>query len=176
MSDRPTPDELRARFYKAIGNPEAIILMTPTREAREVPLGWEHPMENGNYIPLYPYVHREPQFEHLGVWGEREAYEREKAVMMPDITDLAPEQIGIAAYETRTDGTPLSPTFPNTPEGRFELLKYCSENKPITPGFGNLQPKMANIAEWGSVLFGEDVLIDAKTGEVKLIGEEGKKS
>lgn len=172
MSDRPTPDELRARFYRALGDPEARILMTPTRELRHVPIGWVHPKDGEDYRPLYPYIHREPQFEHLGMRGEREAFEEEKHFMMPDISNLAPEQIGIATYENRTDGTPITPTFPNTPQGRFDLLKYCVGNVPITQGFGNVKPKMGDIAEWGAVLFGEDVLIDAKTGKVKLLGKK----
>ena len=34
----------------------------------------------------------------------------------------------VVAYETTSEGTPISPPFPNTPEGRLELVRYCASH------------------------------------------------
>ena len=34
----------------------------------------------------------------------------------------------IAAYETTSEGTPISPAFPNTPAGRLALINFCAAN------------------------------------------------
>ena len=43
---------------------------------------------------------------------------------MPD----AGNETAIVAYETTSEGTPIPPSFPDTPEGRLDLVRYWAEN------------------------------------------------
>lgn len=67
-----------------------------------------------------------------------------------------PETAGaaeIAAYETTSEGTPISPAFTDTPEGRLELVRYCAEHATT------LGQHRAGSAAWAAVLFGEHATI-----------------
>ncbi len=61
----------------------------------------------------------------------------------------------IAAYETTTEGTPISPAFPNTPEGRRDLVAYCAEHAFV---FGH---QRAGGEAWAAILFGEGATVDS---------------
>lgn len=102
------------------------VVFIPGREVRRIPAGWQHPTNSGKYIPLLP---------------------RE----MP--TDEGPAEI--AAYETVSEGTPISPAFPGTAEGRLALVRYCSEHCFV---FGD---KKAGMEAWAAVLFGQGAVVTA---------------
>jgi hypothetical protein len=55
----------------------------------------------------------------------------------------------IIAYETMSEGTPISPAFPDTPEGRLGLLRHCAAHATT---FGKHR---AGIEAWAAILFGE---------------------
>jgi len=107
------------------GARHAEISFIANREVRTVAKGWRHPKDaEGRYTPLLPE-------------------------QMPDVTD-GPERAWIVAYETTTEGTPISPAFPNTAEGRVALTAYCARNSK-TWGLHT-----ADEEAWAVVLFGQD--------------------
>jgi hypothetical protein len=98
------------------------------REVRIVLKGWRHPKTaEGRYAPLLPE-------------------------QMPDVTE-ALKRAWIMAYETTTEGTPISPSFPNTPEGRVALTQHCAEH--ATTWGGHTTDSEA----WAVVLFGQDAAV-----------------
>ena len=113
------------------------IMFVGSREARLIPEGWQHPKdEQGRYIPEIP-THDVAQDGLLiycmaGVYGER-----------PD------DDAEIVAYEAVSEGTPISPAFPNTPQGRLDLVRYCAEH--LTT-FGSHK---ADAEAWAAILFGD---------------------
>ena len=112
------------------------IMFVGGRELREIPQGWEHPRdENGRYIPLLP----------AGYVGDEEPVPADK--IMPDAQWRILREI--VAYETVSEGTPISPAFPDTPEGRLDLLRYCAEH---CTTFGDHQ---ADAEAWAAILFGD---------------------
>jgi hypothetical protein len=115
------------------------IRFIPNREVREIPCGWQHPKDaNGRYVPLLPFGYQ--------VDDERAPIDR---MMPPPLGDIE-----IAAYETTTEGTPISPGFPDTPEGRRGLIAYCTEHETV---FGDAH---AGFEAWAVVLFGEGATVD----------------
>jgi hypothetical protein len=145
------------------GRPIAIA----NRELRYVPTGWSHPRDKtGCYIPLYSRPrHKELEGEIADrlVEGDVQIAQDVLDEYMPDFSDVPEDQLGVCAYETSTEGTPISPVFPNTPDGRFALAKYCSEHETI---FATYQ---ASIQTWVQVLFGDHrALVDIKSGRVIL--------
>ena len=101
-------------------------------EAREIPRGWQHPMdEHGLPVPLLPHGY---------AGDDAEFYET-----MP-----APTAYGeITAYETCSEGTPVSPAFPNTAEGRLALVGWCAANEKL---FGK---HLVEVEAWVAILFGD---------------------
>lgn len=109
------------------------IAFVPNREVRRVPKGWRHPLdERGSPIPLLPE----------GAWEHDSGIPREEC--MPD----AYGETNIMAYETVSEGTPISPPFPNTPEGRVGLLEHCAKHATT---FGD---HTADVEAWAAILFG----------------------
>lgn len=106
----------------------AEIALIANREVRVVPSGWRHPKRASRYVPLLDNG-------------------------MPAVAGLAPEQTRILAYETTTEGTPISPAFPNTPVGRLRLLRYCAENAMAWGRF------TADAEAWAAILFGENAAV-----------------
>jgi len=103
--------------------------MVCNREVREIPEGWQHPKnESGRSAPLLDEE-------------------------MPAVRHLAPHDREIAAYETTTEGTPISPTFPNTAQGRLELVRYCAEHATT---FGR---NRADAETWAAILFGKGAAV-----------------
>ncbi|MDZ4278006.1 MAG: hypothetical protein U1B78_02585 [Dehalococcoidia bacterium] len=98
------------------------------REVRTVPKGWLHPEAAGRPRPLLPEE-------------------------MPGVAGLAPDQTKIVAYETTTEGTPISPPFPNTPEGRLALVRHCAEHETT---FGDHK---AGPEAWAVILFGQGAAV-----------------
>jgi hypothetical protein len=60
-----------------------------------------------------------------------------------------PGEVEMAAYETTTEGTPISPAFPNTHEGLVALIRYCAEH---CTTFGEHR---ADAEAWAAILFGD---------------------
>jgi hypothetical protein len=127
------------------------------REVRTIPKGWKHPKDaSGRHRPLLPRDHESRSEE-----GRRDLIESgfpvpgEDAYMpalwteQPAGSFRAPDAVEIAAYETTTEGTPISPAFPDTPEGRLALANWCAENA-FT--FGRHK---ADAEAWAAILFGE---------------------
>jgi hypothetical protein len=101
------------------------------REVRVVPAAWRHPKDaNGRYVPLL-------------------------AEQMPDVASLPTHDTRIAAYETTTEGTPISPPFTATPEGRLRLTQHCADNSTT------LGDHTADAEAWAVVLFGQGAAITA---------------
>jgi hypothetical protein len=116
------------------------IRFIPNREVREIRRDWQHPKDAaGRYIPLLPFGYQ--------VDDERAPADR---MMPPPLGD-----IDIAAYETTTEGTPISPAFPDTPEGRRDLIAWCAEHVTV---FGD---RHAGGEAWAAALFGEGATVDA---------------
>jgi hypothetical protein len=117
------------------------VRIIPNREVRKIRRGWQHPKDaSGRYIPLLPFGYQ--------VDDERAPADR----MMP-LTPWAGE-IDIAAYETTTEGTPISPAFPDTPEGRRDLIAWCAGHATV---FGD---QHAGGEAWAAVLFGDGATVD----------------
>src|SRR5487761_1455331 len=90
------------------------------REARTVPLGWEHPRDkDGAYITLMPRK-----------WYDTNDSFNE-CMFMPDFIGIPDDQKGICAYET-TSHTPISPVFPNTAQGKLDMAQYCVEHATVS--------------------------------------------
>ena len=114
-------------------NEHADISFIPNREVRAIPQGWQHPKDaRGKYVPLLPE----------GAWQHDSGIPRDECMPDPD------DDFEIAAYETTSEGTPISPAFPNTPEGRLALVRHCAEHETT---FGNHR---ADGEAWAAVLFG----------------------
>lgn len=143
------------------------------REIRRVPPDWKHPIDGeGNYLHLTEYF----KFEDMWYIGrtEEEAladYEIDKTRMMPDFSEIPEEKMGICAYENFTEGTPISPVFPSTPEGRFALAKYCSENASITDrvNFLGVKERKASLVDWANTLFSDEPYkLDIESGRIDI--------
>ena len=132
------------------------------REVRYVPLHWEHPKDKeGQYIPLMNRAHPYDKEEIAELIAEGHSREEIESSFMPDFSQIPEEKLGISAYETTTEGTPISPVFPNTPEGRFELVKYCTENSST---FGDHK---TGEEAWSAILFGRGAAFDPKERRIE---------
>ena len=126
------------------------------REARTVPKGWRHPKdERGKFRPLLPAERWPATPAAVRVWMvEYESAEPpSRDAYMPDTADLPAERAEIIAYETTTEGTPISPPFPNTPEGRRELVANCAKHAKT---WGH---HTAEAEAWAAMLFGEGAAV-----------------
>ena len=65
------------------------------------------------------------------------------------IGDIPEEEMGICLYETTTEGTPLTPIFPDTPEGQKDLAAYASE---YATAYADWE---LSTQQWEARLFGE---------------------
>ena len=141
------------------------MLIIAGREARVIPRGWEHPRnKHGHHLGLMSdwaaaLRERTEHPERYGPGSDEPPLVR--GHYMPDVARLAPEATQIAAYETISDGTPMSPAFDNTPEGKLALLTWCAEHCSLP---GTLDGR-TGIEAWAAILFGS-ALIDPTTGSV----------
>jgi hypothetical protein len=109
-------------------------LFVGSREVREIPKGWQHPRDaSGKYIPLLSY-------------GSDDESASPETTMPPTPWRGETE---IVAYEATTEGTPISPPFPNTDEGRLALINYCPDH---CFTFGRHK---ADAEAWAAILFGD---------------------
>jgi hypothetical protein len=109
------------------------------REVRIIPNGWQHPRnDRGRHTPLLPANYA----------FDDEAHAAGGVDKMPDASGLRADETGIVAYETVSEGTPISPVFPNTPEGRLALINCCAEHATT---FGDHR---AGAEAWAAILFG----------------------
>ena len=115
------------------GSRNARVLFVGGRELRTIPMGWRHP--------------RDPQRKN---W-----YQPLLPEQMPEVTGLAPEETEIAAYEAVSEGTPISPPFPNSPEGKLELIAFCSV---VCTTWGD---KKGGPEAWAVILFGNGAAMTA---------------
>lgn len=144
-----------------------------SREVRHVPLDWKHPVdERGVSISLHDYSDFSEDLvaDYNEDAEEGETYTREQILSwhMPDFSGVPEEQMGICAYETCSEGSPISPVYPNTPEGRFQMVKHCSENETT---FGSYT---ADIEAWAGILFGKNAaLVDMHTGRLEMSDSGG---
>lgn len=111
------------------------IMFVGSREVRVIPAGWQHPRdEHGRYVPL---------LEEGCTFEEGQ----ERYPTMPSTYGLTATEI--AVYETTSEGTPMSPAFPNTPEGKRALVAWCAEHGTT---FGR---HTAGVEAWAALLFGD---------------------
>jgi len=140
------------------------------REVRHVPLDWEHPRDEHGGLPLPP---RDDLNDDLAVElpakGEARSREEIEREYMPAFSAVPLSELGIQAYETTTEGTPISPVFSDTPQGRFALVQHCAEQETV---FG---PHMADMHEWARILFGEKtVAVNVTTGTIDRLEETAR--
>ena len=139
------------------------------REIRLVPLNWQHPKDpNGDYIPLLSRTDKNrftsSEIKDMQDEGMLTSPEEIETLFMPDFSSISEDQMGICAYEAVTKGTPISPVFPNTPTGRFELVKYCSDN-----AFVFADRKAPDIEVWFGILFGSTAaLFNVQEGTIEF--------
>jgi hypothetical protein len=129
----------------------------PNREVRWIPRGWQHPKDGrGKYVPLLPNGY-------CAANGLTEA-DRNGVGEMPSVTGpVSLQGLEIMAYETTTEGTPISPAFPDTPEGRLELIRWCAEHETT---FGDFK---AGAEAWAGLLFTDRVVtVDARDGSIRI--------
>lgn len=133
---------------------------------RRVPLNWQHPRDpkdGTGYRPLLSRDDFEEQLEDALDDGWAKSRQEFETHCMPDFSGVPQEQMGICAYESTTEGTPISPVYPDTPEGRFQMAKFCAENKTV------FAHQKADIEAWAAILFGDDVAhLDIESGRVEI--------
>jgi hypothetical protein len=139
------------------------------REIRHVALTWEHPREaDGEWVPLQNrrLLTEEYIAEELRE-GDAKTREEVEERFMPDFSLVPPGRMGLQAYETTSEGTPISPVFPDTPEGRYQLVAYCARHATV---FADIP---ATLQEWAKMLFGREIAaVDIQTGRITLLDEE----
>jgi hypothetical protein len=129
--------------------------MIVNREVRNIPLDWQHPIDtSGQPIPLLSLEHlyTPKELQELLAAGQRLADITSR--YMPDFSALPDAQLGLCVYETTTEGTPLTPVFPATPEGRWALVHYCATRVSVFGG------RRANAEAWAELLFGGSAVLD----------------
>ena len=105
-------------------------VISSNRVVRRVALAWQHPIdEKGSFKPLadLSLLHEEDLYMEGKDMDECVTIEQ----FMPDFSNVPENEMGVCAYEEVSEGTPISPIFPDTPEGRLELAKYCAQNTRI---------------------------------------------
>jgi hypothetical protein len=65
-------------------------------------------------------------------------------------------QLGLCVYETTTEGTPLTPAFPDTAAGRWALVHSCATRVSV---FADRRP---NAEAWIELLVGGNAVPDLK--------------
>ncbi|MDP9236371.1 MAG: hypothetical protein M3P30_03065 [Chloroflexota bacterium] len=107
-------------------------------EVREIPKGWQHPIdEHGMPVPLF----------RAGAW--REMMDEDAPITADNCLPETNGEAELVVYETCTEGTPVTPAFPKSPEGRLAMLSYCAEH--VT----TLERHKTGIEGWAAILFGD---------------------
>ncbi len=132
---------------------KAVVFVASNREVRLVPLSWQHPVDaTGEPIPLQSREYLYTERELADLIAEGRTRQEIEAAFMPDFSGVPAEQMGVAVYETTSEGTPLTPVFPNTREGLVQLLQYCARH---CATFADIP---ATIDEWARILGLQHVL------------------
>lgn len=139
---------------RTTSSPARKYLFFANREVRRVPLDWKHPTDgDGHYVPL---SERDPS-----------SSEDDPESEMPDFTGVPPERMGLCAYETTTEGTPISPVFPDTLKGRFALAAHCGEHATV------FADQRADVHTWSAILFGEAAaVVDITTKTISFLDDQ----
>jgi hypothetical protein len=114
-----------------ITNPKkkSVVIIASNREVRAVPLSWHHPLDaSGEPIPLQSRELLYSEGEIAELLAQGRTREEIEAEFMPDFSGVPSQEMGVAVYETTTEGTPLTPVFPTTCDGLFQLLQYCTQH------------------------------------------------
>lgn len=132
------------------------------REVRIIPKGWQYP----EHRPLLRADDWPADADALTQWQEdHETTDLpQRDDYMPSVEGLPTEETEIMVYETTSEGSPISPAFPNTPEGRLELVVYCTGH---CSTFASLK---TGPEEWAAILFGDGGVTDL-AGRFKAFGE-----
>ena len=136
------------------------------REVRHFPKGWQHPRDpRRRYIPL----HQADYLRRLSEAERAELVEANAAIgidaesrLMPDTSGLPASAVEIATYETTSEGTPVSPAFPDTDAGRLALARWCAEH--CTTWAEN----KADAEAWAAVLFGGTLAFVSEDGRIEI--------
>ncbi len=126
------------------------------RKLRRVPLDWQHPRdEEGRYVPLFDtreagggYTIGELEWM-IKEDGSVNPDEDISSWFMPTFKDVPAEEMGICLYETTSEGTPVTPVFPDTVQGHKDFAAYAAEYATV---FGSYQ---ASVEEWAQRFFGQ---------------------
>ena len=140
-----------------------MLVFVSNNEVRTIPKGWKHPRaEGGRDRPLLPADQWPSTPEEQRQWmTENETDQPPMAErFMPSIRSLPVEETEIVAYETTSEGTPISPAFPNTPQGRLDLVNYCAEH------CTTFAQHMAGPEAWAAILFGSSTAVVSEEGTV----------
>ena len=133
------------------------------KEVRVIPKGWKHPQdERGRHRPLLPTDQWPSTAEAQRQWMiENETDEPPNPEhFMPSVRGLPEEATEIVAYETTSEGTPISPAFPNTPQGRLDLVNCCAEHRTT------FAQHTAGPEAWAAILFGGSTAVVSEDGTV----------
>lgn len=125
---------------------QAEVMIVGARELRVIARGWQHPEdERGRHIPLLPSISYPRTPEAKRAYRLEFGHAARRAEYMPDATG----RTEVAVYETTTEGTPISPAFPNTPQGRMQLIAWCADNATT---YGS---NRTGVEGWAALLFGD---------------------
>ena len=132
------------------------------RELRIIPKGWVHPTDGVKATGEPRYIGLLSRDYLSSGDGDDDEEPITEADCMPDVTGLRDDETEIAAYETTSDGTPMSPPFPNDGAGRLALVAWCTENATT---FG---PYKADGDTWAAILFGNTVAMTMSSGATEV--------
>lgn len=145
-------------------NREVSIHAICNREVRVIPKGWQHPegecLLSADSYPATP--------EALQKYLEDNETTRppDRRDYMPSVDGLEVYETEIMAYETTSEGSPISPAFPNTPEGKLQLVAYCAENA------STFTRNKADGETWAAILFGGFATVNIDSGVTEVFKGE----
>jgi len=125
------------------------ILMMASRETRRVPRGWVHPRrERGYFLALYQHTTEEAQRTYYAENGWDWEEEHEDGFNAEDYMPAPTDDYQIMAFETVSEGTPLTGTaFDDSPDGRLALLRE------LVDGGHSIAGSTPDIESWAMILF-----------------------
>ena len=127
-------------FFQVTGH----YIAAQKREIRRVTAGWQHPRnEKGHFIPLFKAADLDSAYDDFhyeldglvekGVYADREEALDANAHRLPDPSAYMSEFANpthVQAYETTTEGTPISPVF----DSESDLVTYLAEHAGLFGG------------------------------------------
>lgn len=112
------------------------ILFVGSYEARLIPAGWQHPRDGRGFVPELP--------THDVALGGL-VLNCMAGVCATDANDPR----AVVAYEAVSEGTPVSPAFPDTPQGRLDLCNWLAANEKV------MGKRLVDAEAWAAILFGD---------------------